>query len=408
MLYSTAMTQRLYYSDSYTRQFAARVIEHLTVDGQSAVVLDRSFFYPASGGQPADRGTIGGVPVLDVTVRESDKAVLHVLERPVAESEAACELDWARRFDAMQQHTGQHILSQAFLRAANAATISFHLGGDSVTIDLDVEPARLPPAALERAEEVANRAVTGNLPVRAWFPAADELATLPLRKTPDVDGPLRVVAIGDFDFNACGGTHVAATGEVGLIKIIKTEKQKKATRIEFRCGARALADYGRKNALLTQLAADFSCGVPEVPQAVSKLRDEAQAARKDLRAAREAVMDHEAQTLLDSIPAVDGRRVIRQAYPQRDMAELRGLAARLAAAAGTVALLGAAGEKAQLVFARADDVPVDMKALLLPALAALGSGRGGGDARLAQGGGMSAPWEAVAAALQQAENELRK
>ncbi len=402
------MTQRLYYSDSYTRQFAARVIEQLTVDGQPAVVLDQTFFYPASGGQPADRGTIGGVPVLDVIVRESDKAVLHVLERPAAEGEAACELDWARRFDHMQQHTGQHILSQAFLRAANAATISFHLGGDSVTIDLDVEPTRLPPAVLERAEDIANRAVTGNLPVRAWFPAADELAKLPLRKTPDVDGPLRVVAIGDFDFNACGGTHVAATGEVGLIKIIKTEKQKKVTRIEFRCGARALTDYSRKNALLNQLAADFSCGVPEVPQAVSKLRDEAQAARKDLRAAREAVMDHEAQALLDSAPAVDGRRVIRQAYPQRDMAELRGLAARLAAAAGTVALLGAAGEKAQLVFARADDVPLDMKAMLLPVLAALGSGRGGGDARLAQGGGMSVPWEAVAAALQQAENELRK
>ncbi len=219
------MTDRLYYTDSYARQFGARVLEQITLDERPAVILDRTFFYPESGGQPSDRGTLGGAQVIDVISRQSDRAVMHVLSQPLHATDAQGEVDWARRFDHMQQHTGQHILSQAFLRTADAETVSFHLGADSVTIDIAAD--RVTPALAEKTEEIANGVVLGDGPGRAWFPAADEIAKLSLRKTPDVDGALRVVAIGDFDLTACGGTHVARTGEIGLIKILKVEKQKK-------------------------------------------------------------------------------------------------------------------------------------------------------------------------------------
>lgn len=220
------MTERLYYSDSYTRKFAARVRERAALPDRHAVILDRTFFYPASGGQPSDLGMLNGVAVEEAVVRESDKAVLHFLARPLDTDSVEGEIDWPRRFDFMQQHTGQHILSQAFIRSAEALTVGFHLGAETTTIDLDTE--KIAPSAIERAEQIANEAVAANYPVRAWFPTADELSRLTLRKTPDVDGPLRVVAIGEFDFNACGGTHVAHTAEVGPIKILKTEKQKRA------------------------------------------------------------------------------------------------------------------------------------------------------------------------------------
>ncbi len=400
------MTERLYYSDSYTRQFTARVVERLTFDDRPALVLDKTFFYPASGGQPFDTGRIDGATVVEVATRDSDKAVVHLLNRPLEADEVNCEVDWQRRFDHMQQHTGQHILSQAFLRAARAETVSFHLGLESVTIDLNVE--KLSPAAIDDAEDLANEAVTGNLPVRAWFPTADELSRLPLRKTPDVDGPLRVVAIGDFDYNACGGTHVAGAGEVGLIKILKIEREKKGARVEFRCGARALSDYRRKNAIVHQLAADFTCGVPEVTQAVAKLRAEAQSYHKELKAAKEALLEHEAAQLAAVAPTVNGWRVVRRAWADRDANEIRGLATQLAALPGAVALLGTSGSKAHLVFARADDVERDMNTALKSALAALGGGRGGGNARLAQGGGVSADLPQVESALKLAETELLK
>jgi alanyl-tRNA synthetase len=399
------MTERLYYSDSYTRQFTARVVERLTFDDRPALVLDKTFFYPASGGQPFDTGRIAGATVVEVATRDSDKAVVHLLNRPLEAGEVNCEVDWGRRFDHMQQHTGQHILSQAFLRVARAETVSFHLGLESVTIDLNVE--KLLPAAIDEAEDIANEAVTGNLPVRAWFPTADELSRLPLRKTPDVDGPLRVVAIGDFDYNACGGTHVANTGEVGLIKILKLEREKKGARVEFRCGARALSDYRRKNALVNQLAADFTCGIPEVTQSVARLRAEAQSHHKELKAAKEALLAHEATQLVAAAPASNSWRVIRQAWAERDPNEIRSLATQLAALPGTVALLGTSGAKAHLVFACAENVERDMNAALKTALATF-NGRGGGNARLAQGGGVSADLPQIESALKLAETELLK
>jgi len=403
------MTERLYYSDAYATRFDARVSERTAHDGRPALILDRTCFYPASGGQPPDGGQINGVAVIDVLVREEDGAILHVLAADVPGEIVAGVVDWARRFDHMQNHTGQHILTRAFSEAAGAETVSFHLGAESATIDLDRQD--LGPGAVDAAEDLANRVVMQNLPVRAWFPAPEELAGLALRKTPEVvNGRLRVVRVGDFDRTACGGTHVACTGEIGLIKIIRTEKYKSLTRVEFRCGWRALRDYRAKNAILLGAAAALSTGYAEAPAAIERLQAENKSLRADLRAARQALLAAEADVLRAGVEPIGGLRVIAAAWEGRDPAELRALASRLAGQPGTVCLLGVAGEAAQVIMACSADVDRDMLALLRGTLAALagedGARRGGGRPDFAQGGGLRADLAALRAALEGAARSL--
>ncbi|MBI5349357.1 MAG: metal-dependent hydrolase [Chloroflexi bacterium] len=397
------MTERLYYSDSYTHTFNARIIERLTHSNHPALILDKTFFYPTSGGQPNDLGSINQAQVIDVIARESDHAILHIVDRETDSGDAACSIEWSRRFDFMQQHTGQHILSQAFIRIARAETASFHLG-DSLTIDLAVE--KLSPDFIDQAEDLANRIVTDNAPIRSWFPSDDELQKIPLRKAPEIDGRLRIVAIGEFDFTACGGTHVAHTGEVGLIKIIKVERAKKAMRVEFMCGKRALRDYRRKNAIVNQLAVDFTCGVLEVEQSIDKLRSENQTRSKELKELRLRGLEEEAQKIIAALPDTWGNRVAKRVWANREMDELRKLAMRLTDEPKVIVLLGSSGAKANLVFARSADVDQDMKALLMPALKVIGSEKGGGDSRLAQGGGVPASEELIEKALQEAKKNL--
>ena len=396
-------TDRLYYSDAYIRAFSARVVEQLTFAARPAVVLDRTHFYPASGGQPCDLGVIGGAPVVEVALRESDEAILHVLSEAVSGEQVHCEIDWPRRFDHMQQHTGQHILSQAFLRAVEAETVSFHLSAEGVSIDLAAP--QLSPTDLARAEDLANEIVQRNLVVRTWFPAEEELSQLPLRREPKVTGPIRVAAIGDFDFTACGGTHVARAGEIGMIKIVGAAKAGQETRIEFLCGERARRDYGLKNTIVAQLAAGFSVGVGEVEQAVARLKNENQEQRRALNLAQSQLLDAEAAGLLAVALERNGLRLVRRAWLDRDAAEMRGLAERLTKGPGVIALLGIAGAKTHLVFARSADLDRNMSAALKNALARLG-GRGGGSPQMAQGGGGSAELEPVEQVLCAAEEEL--
>src|SRR5207249_4325155 len=283
------------------------------------------------------------------TVRETDGELLHLLDAPVAPGAVECRIDWPRRFDHMQQHTGQHVLSQAFLRVAGASTIGFHLGDETVSIDLGVPS--LDDARIGDAETMANDIVQRNAAVRAWFPAAEEIPSLALRKKPDVDGALRVVAIGDFDLSACGGTHVAATGEIGLISVLRTERMKRGVRVEFLCGRRARADYARKHALVRDLVASLTCSPAELPDSVTRLQASLQAARRELAAFRERELDAEAARLLLS-PASDSAegfpgmaivghlRLVSAAWAGRAGEEVKGLAHRLTSPPGVIALLG--------------------------------------------------------------------
>ena len=371
------MSMRNYYNDSYTRHFDANVVE---VSGNADVpwaVLDASYFYPTSGGQPHDTGRIGSARVIDVSIRPADGAVVHTLDAPIAIGPVAATIDDERRFDHMQQHTGQHILSQAFIRVANASTIGFHLGAESVSIDLN--DGRLSEARIAEAAEVANQVVSGNAAVRAWFPDATELESLPLRKVPDVDGALRVVAIGDFDYSACGGTHVACTGEVGLLSVLRVERMKRGTRIEFLAGHRARADYARKHAIVQTLSAALTCAQPDLPAAVERLSSSLSEARRALNAYRERDLDVEAQRIAESAnDRIGGWTVVPVAFADRSIDDVKGLALRITEAPDRIALLVASGPRTQLVFARSENVSLDLKPAFEGALAALGGGKGGG------------------------------
>lgn len=398
-------TQRLYYTDSYTTAFDAVLVERTTYHGAPAGVLDRTYFYPTSGGQPYDTGQINGVRVTEVLVRESDAAVLHVLEAELDTDQVTGRIDWPRRFDHMQHHTGQHILSQAFVRLAKAETVGFHLSPDSITIDLD-KPG-IKPATVDAVEDLANQVVAENRPVRVWYPSDDEIAALRLRKVPEVEGALRVVAVEDFDTTACGGTHVAHTGEIGVIKVLRVERRGETVRVEFRCGTRALLDYRQKHALVSQLAADLTTGFTEIPTLLQKLREENKSLQRELRAVRAGLLEHEAEQLWKAAVQEGSYTLILRAFENRDVAEIRQLVQHLIAHPSTVALCGVAGDKAQLILGRSDDLTYDMVPALMRGLATWKVERGGGRPSFAQGGGVAASVQEVQAALAAAIDVIR-
>jgi alanyl-tRNA synthetase len=399
---------RAYYTDSYTTRFDAAITELTDSDGRPAVLLDRSYFYPTSGGQPHDTGRLesndAAARVIAV-VESDDGAILHVLDAPLPPGPAAARIDWPRRFDHMQHHTGQHILSAAFVRIAGAETIGFHLSPQSVTIDLD--RAGLTPAEIDAAEALAGEIVWANRPVTAREVTAAEAAALPLRKTPPArDGRLRLIDIHDFDLTACGGTHVARTGEVGLIKIVKTERRAAASRVEFLCGGRAFADYRAKHDIVRGLGAALTTSPDDLLPAVTRLQGELKELRSELRLREEAMLRLEAERLLTGAETLPGVRLATGVFAGRDVAEVRRLANLLGEAGGVIALLGLAGDRAQLIFCRSPDAPGHMGDLLKPALAALGEARGGGGPTFAQGGGPAADEAAVRRALDAAIEAL--
>lgn len=394
---------RAYYDDSYTHDFEAEIVERLIHQGKPAVILDHSFFYPTGGGQPQDSGVIAGVAVVDVVTRKADQAVIHVLAGSIEADRVVCHIDWARRFDHMQQHTGQHILSQAFLQTCGTATVGFHLSADSLTIDLD--RPMIDDAQAIAAEELANAILFADHPVTAQIANPSATESIRMRKLPDqltTDG-LRVITIGDpdhpFDATACGGTHVRRTGEIGMIALLKLEKRGEKTRVEFRCGGRALAEFRLRNSVANALAARLTVAIPELPQAVERLQDEAKTAARDLRSARSALLDLEVVALSTSASECLGARAIVRCFVDRPNEEVKLLAGKCANVSGTIALLAALnGDRVQFIFARADDTPGDMAALLTTALGSIDQGRGGGKAALAQGGG-AADLSRVEAAL---------
>lgn len=393
--------ERLYFHNSYLTEFEAAVIEWTRLDGAPAVVLDQTAFYPEGGGQPADRGTLNGVPVVDVRV--IDGSVWHVLAGELEAKRVHGVVDWARRWDHMQQHTGQHILSQACIALAGAETVAFHLGEDASTIDLN--HTELSEAMLSAIEQMANRVVWENRPVRARFVTSEELLALPLRRLPQRHKHMRIVEIEGFDWSACGGTHVRTTGEVGLIKITRVERRGEETRVTFLCGGRALADYARKHALVQRLVNHLTCAEHEIERAIERLEAEGQMARKALRATEETLASYEAASLLHEASPVGSVRVIARVYGDRSPEWVRRVAQTLREQPGLVVLLACERGHPQLIFTRSPDVPVDVSVLLRVACQVSG-GRGGGRADWAQGGGGAS--ERLEAALAAAVETLRQ
>jgi alanyl-tRNA synthetase len=399
------MNGRVYYDHPCLVHFTAQVVEQLEWAGRPAVILDQTAFYPSSGGQPHDTGVLkplGGddgqaAAVVEVVEREADGAVVHVLAAALDAVQVEGRIDWDRRFDLMQQHTGQHLLSAAFVRCCAANTVSFHLAADYASIDLDRAP--LSAEDLAQAEALANQVVFGNQPVVSRFVPGKEVHLLPLRKPPARSGPLRIVEVAEFDCSACGGTHVQAAGEIGLIKITRAERRGAETRVEFLCGRRAVADYGVKNTLLLDLARELSVGYWELPDAVRRLDADLKEARRELRRSHDALLDAEAEALWHAAAPLAQVRVVRANLAGRGPDDLKMLAQRLVARPQTAALLGGggAGDKGHLVFARSADLEFHAGTLLSQACQVIG-GRGGGRPEFAQGGGPDG--EKVAEALE--------
>lgn len=383
------MTDRLYYSDPYLREFDARVVRAEVVDGRHVVVLDRTAFYPTSGGQPFDIGLLGSTRVLDVI--DDEGGILHVVEAPLVEGEVAHgAIDWKRRFDHMQQHTGQHVLSAAFDRLLAARTESFHLGTLSATIDL---PRTLSVEEIAHAEENANCVVWEDRPVAIRFADAAEAAALPLRKESQRSGTLRLIDIEGVDISACGGTHVGRTGAIGVIAVSGWEKFRGGMRIEFLCGGRALGAYRSlrdagmaSNKLLSVLPS-------ELPAAIERLQSDVKAANRTNRDLQSRLAGHEAERLISQSPAENP--IIVEVLDGWDQSGLKAIASAITRHPGYAAVLISAPAPSAVVVARAPDAVTDAAAVLRTLIERFG-GKGGGRQELAQGGGLEGDPQEIA------------
>jgi alanyl-tRNA synthetase len=384
----------LYYTDSYLREFDATVIDAHPRNAHVGIVLDRTAFYPTSGGQPHDTGTLNNLPVIDVLEDEEDRIVHVVAERLQGTVKGA--VDWSRRFDHMQQHTGQHILSQACLRTLGAQTRAVHLGGEVSTLDLD--RPEMSAEAVASAEDLANQIVFEDRPVLVREVEEADLVSLQLRRPPKKHGRIRVVEVEDFDRSACGGTHVRRTGEVGPIKIRRWERFKGGTRVEFYCGWRALRDYRWKNALTLELASQLTVKDAEVLGAVSRLAGQLRDRDRVLADVQDRLIDLEARQRLAQTPGPP--YLVAAVVPEWTTAMVTAMAGRLAKADSTVAVLGSS--EGHLVIARSADLDLDAAALLTQVVQQHG-GRGGGRPAYAQG---SVPVPRITEAVEAARREV--
>jgi len=392
------MTDRLYYRDSFLYGFDAELRE-VNENPRPALILDRTAFYPTSGGQVHDTGTITvadsneNLRVTEVAETE-DGRVVHYLEAPLKDIKPGTrvrgQIDATRRRDHMQQHSGQHVLSAAFVRLFDMHTVSFHMADDYCSIDLDISDLDTPTLTkeqIEAAERMANEIILENRPVEIRFVTREEAGKLGLRKIPVADrDELRIIDIREFDLSACGGTHVNQTGQIGCILLRKAERVRQGWRVEFVAGQRAVATARRDFTTLTEAAAMFSAHLYDVPQQVRKSLNEIRSLRKQAEQSQEELATAHASALLAETGEANGRKRIVRTFTDRDLNSIKLLAQKLThLAPNVVALLATTSPQASLVFAQSPGQPFDMGTLMKETMASLG-GRGGGTKDMAQGG----------------------
>lgn len=404
---------RLYYEHQDLYDFEAEVTDcagpFKGVDGSEhwEARLNPNAFYPESGGQPSDRGKVGTADVIDVKEAE-DGSVLVLVSAPVS-GKLGCSIDGRRRFDHMQQHTGQHILSAAFELLFGYETVGFHLGEEYCTIDLEAE--RLDEAQADMAEDMANDAVMRDVPVRAAFVDKANLASYNLRKPPKVEEDIRIVTVEGFDNCPCGGTHVSSTGKIGIVKVTRIDRAKGKVRLEFLCGGRALLDYRRKNRQLTSAASALSVHPMELEAQVERMLSQLKDSRKQLADTSSRLMEYDAAKVWQETAELDGSKVISFNAGAGSMDTAKQFALRLVSHPKTAAAVGASSaDNAYLVVARSQDLAsIDASAAFKSTIHLLG-GKGGGNPAMAQGGGPSAAAldEALASAREALLSQFRK
>ncbi len=376
-------TERLYYTDCYLREFEARVERLEPAPKGFKVYLDRTAFYPASGGQLMDRGTLGGAPLLEAI--DEGETIAHVLERQPEGERLRGAIDWERRFDHMQQHTGQHLLSAAFEKTASTKTVSFRMGEEVSTLDLDSD--RLGRRQIDEAEDLANRTLFEDREVRVFFRPGAEAAQLGLRKPTAREGEVRLVEVREFDLSACGGTHVKRAGEIGLILVRRFERLKGLTRVEFVCGSRALQAARRDFRVGTEAARLLSTSLENLPTLVRKQAEDLRATVHAHEKSLKQLVEYRARELWEAASERGGRRIVRQVFPAEAQQEAKSVAHAMARQSSAVALIGVKGKPATLYFSQSPGGGSDLNAILNETVAKVG-GRGGGTRDFAQGGGL--------------------
>jgi alanyl-tRNA synthetase len=395
------MANRLYYGDSFLTSFDAvvtdiRLVSRTGGEALWQVALDRSAFYPTSGGQPFDTGNLTATSrngaVLEVPIDEVEEdeqgEVWHFTSKPlVSGTPVHAAVDWQRRLDHMQQHSGQHLLSAIFSRELGAHTVSFHLGEETSTIDLN--PSSIAHASLERIERIANEIVAEDRPMSVRTVSRVEaeglLAAGQLRKLPEREGDIRLIEIEGIDLNACGGTHLRSTGQIGGLALRSTEKVRQGLRVEFVCGLRAIASARRDFTVLTAAAAALSVRKADLPQSIEKLQADLKQFAKERQKLREDVARYEAAEMIAKTPVQDGARIVRHQFPEHDADYVKLLSSKLSTDSATVALLASTQqEPTSVVIARGAGLKFSCGEMMKNALAARGL-RGGGSPTLAQG-----------------------
>ncbi len=369
-------TERLYFDDAYLMECSASVLERRTFEGHPALVLDRTCFYPESGGQPWDGGTINGVEVLKVV--EDGKDILHILKEDVKDSSIQGLIDWPKRFDHMQQHTGQHILSQAFFELIKGETRSFHLGPEVSTLEIGL--SRIQDEDLARIEARANEIVWENREVKTSFVPEEKISDIPLRRPPKKQGLLRIIEVADYDYSACGGTHCRRTGEVGLIKILGTEKIRGNMRFEFVCGGRALADYHAKDAGMRRVAVLFSTSEAGAVPQVEKLAEEHKSLKKRARRLEERLALFEAREMAEGTSG----RIVHEVFQERTPSEARFLALNIIKSGSFVVIFGTFSDSnGHLILASSPSLNLDVRSLI-PVVGSVLEVKGGGGSTLVE------------------------
>jgi alanyl-tRNA synthetase len=399
-------TIKLYHENAYIKDFTANITKVTPLpDNRWAILLDRTAFYPTSGGQSFDSGFLDDLPVVDV--QEDGEEVVHIVEKRPNTSQVQGHIHWTRRFDHMQQHSGQHILSGAFYSVLKASTVSFHLGTESSQIDLDIETVT--PENLQAAEDAANQIVFSAKPIHTHWLNQDTIHRFPLRKPPAKDfSEIRLVEIADFDYSACCGTHVANTGEIGLIKIRSWERKNNGTRVDFVCGWRGLKDYQQKNTILQQVSSCISLPIPAIFQGIEKQLLKTEMIAKELVAVKQELHRSLATTLYEQGELIGYHKLIVYTLTNATPNEVNNLAKELVSNPHTIALIcgiNADQSKAHLVFSASSDVCLPMNQELRRILPLL-DGKGGGNAQTAQGGGSKI--DQLPAALSLAIDNIKK
>ncbi|MBP3039121.1 alanyl-tRNA editing protein [Bacillaceae bacterium Marseille-Q3522] len=377
------MTRKLFYEDAYRKSFTTSIVaENTDKSGRLYVILQETAFYPTGGGQPHDIGTLNGIRVTDV--EETDGEIRHYVDSTVGKigEPVQGEIDWERRFDHMQQHAGQHLLSAAFDNEYGYKTISFHLGKEEVSIDLDVTDWK--EAEIENSEQIVNNIILKNLPIETKWVSSQEAERYPLRKKLAVFDHIRLVIVPEFDYNGCGGTHPQTTGEVIAIKILYLERQKKKLRVHFVCGKRMLKQFTAKQKNIMQLSQLLSAPEEGLSEAVQRLLDKEKQTEKEIGEWKEKLLQYESSELLQK----KDHFIVRKVFANRPIQELQKLARLIVRQDEEITVFFAAENenRLQLVCACGELVQVSMKQLaqmILPLI----DGKGGGNDFFAQGGG---------------------